>query len=138
MEPPITPVAIPEVRVALARMFVELTAAFHATIFPLGETPGELDANLAVVAVKVMLAHAAGHPMTATELAASLHMPRTSILRRLNVLIAHGLIQRIADRYYLDPVRAREVPHRDRFELILARAFAVIGPYLTEASEMDA
>jgi predicted transcriptional regulator len=132
--------AIPETRAALARMYVELTLAFHATIFPLDQKPSELDADLTVVAVTVMLGHADGHPMTATEIASILHMPRTSVLRRLNELMAHGIIRRRGDRYYLDPVRAAHVPHRRRFEVILSKAFAVIGAYLSKmaASKTDA
>jgi hypothetical protein len=126
---------LPAERLALARMFIDLTLAFHGTIFPLNQTPTELDANLAIVAVAVMLGHANGCPTTASRLAAMLRMPRTSTLRRLNTLVEHGLIQRIEDKYYLEPIRAKRVPHRDKFDLILSRGFAVLGPYL---SKMDA
>jgi hypothetical protein len=132
--------ALAEIRIAIARMFLDLAIAFHATIFPLDQTPGDLDANLTVVAVAVMLGHANGCPTTATRLAELLRMPRSSTLRRLDVLIRHGIIHRVEDQYYLDPTRARDVPHRDRFELILSKAFAVIGAHLSnlDASEMDA
>ncbi|WP_375791148.1 hypothetical protein ACE102_07295 [Bradyrhizobium sp. vgs-9] len=127
-------IAIPAERRALARMFIELTLAFHATIFPIDDPPTEVDANLALVAVAVMLGHADGLPMTASQLAAFVQMPRTSVLRRLDVLIRHGMILRINDKYYLEPIRAAAVPHRDTFELILSKGFAVLGPYL---SKMD-
>ena len=126
------PLAMPEERCALARMYIELTLAFHAITFPPDQTPTETDANLALVAVAVMLGHAEGHPMTSSEIASCVHMPRSSVLTRLNVLIAHGLIQRIGDRYYLEAVHAEEVPHLDRFELILSKGFAVLGPYLSK------
>jgi DNA-binding transcriptional ArsR family regulator len=132
-KPPI-PLAIPETRAALARMYLELTIAFHATIFPLEQTPSKLDANLTAVAVAVMLGHADGNPMNATELTSILRMSRTSVQRRLDVLIAHGIIHRVEDRYFLDQVRAATVPYRDRFELILSKGFAVIGAHL---SKMD-
>ena len=128
------PLAIAEGRRALAQMYIELTLAFYATIFPLGEVPDETDANLSVVAVAVMLGHAEARPMTSSCIAARLKMPRSSVLRRLDVLIKHGLIKRIEDKYYLEPGRARQVPHRDSFELILSRGFAALGPIL---SEMD-
>jgi IclR helix-turn-helix domain len=127
-------IAIPAERHALARMFVELTLAFHATIFPLDQTPGEPDANLALVAVAVMLGHAEGRPMNASQIAAYVQMPRTSVLRRLDALLAHGLIKRIKGKYYLEPARAKDVPHREKFDLILLKGFAVLGPYL---SKMD-
>jgi hypothetical protein len=46
--------------------------------------------------------------------------------------MAHGLIQRIEDKYYLEPAHAADVPHRDKFEFILSKAFAVLGPYLSK------
>jgi hypothetical protein len=128
------PLAISEGRKALARMFIELTLAFHATIYPLGEEPDDLDADLALVGVAVMLGHAEGRAMTGSEIEALLHMPHSTTLRRLRILMERGLIKRIGDRYYLEPERAKHVPHRDRFELILSKAFTVLGPIL---SEMD-
>jgi DNA-binding transcriptional ArsR family regulator len=124
--------ALPETRAALARMYVELTKAFHATIFPLDQKPSELDANLTAVVVTVMMGQAEGRPMTASEVASELNMPPRSVQRRLDVLVAHGIIQRIERKYYLDPVRAAKVPHRDHFEFILSKAFAVIGAHLSK------
>lgn len=129
------PIAIPDSRAALARMYIDLTLAFHATTFPLNQSPTETDANLALVAVAVMLGHAEGRPMTATCVAASLHMPRSSVLARLNVLMTNGLIRRVKGRYYLTPDRALLVPHRDTFELILAQAFTILGPHLSESDD---
>jgi hypothetical protein len=125
---------IPAERRALAKMFIELTLAFHATIFPLDQMPGEPDANLTLVAVAVMLGHAEGRAMTAREVASAVNMPRPSVLRRLNVLVARGLIVCIERKYYLEPARAKGVPHRETFDLILSKGFAVLGPYL---SKMD-
>jgi hypothetical protein len=99
---------------------------------PPGDEPGEIDANLALVAVAAMLGHAEGHPMNVSQIATRLRMPRTSALRRLNVLVDSGLLVRINGSYELDPHRARRVPHRDKFELILSRGFEVLGPHLTD------
>jgi hypothetical protein len=126
---------LPAERRAVARMFIDLTLAFHGTIFPLGQTPSEPDPNLTLVAVAVMLGHAEGRPMNASQIALLLRMPRTSTMRRLDALIASGLILRIKGKHYLEPIRAKRVPHRDKFDLILSRGFAVLGPYL---SKMDA
>ncbi|MGX1151483.1 winged helix-turn-helix domain-containing protein [Bradyrhizobium ottawaense] len=125
-------IAIPAERRAIARMFTELTLAFHATIFPIDQPPTEVDANLALVAVAVMLGHADGLPMNASQIAAYVQMPRSTVLKRLSVLLERGLILRIKDKYYLEPVRAATVPHLDRFTLILSKGFAVLGPYLSE------
>jgi hypothetical protein len=126
------PLAIPEERRAVASMFIELTLAFHDTIFPLDQAPYEPDANLALIAVAVMLGHAEGRPMTSSEIAVRVQMPRTSVGRRLDVLRARGLIQRVEDRYYLEPAREKHVPHLDTFKLILSRGFAVLGAYLSK------
>jgi Mn-dependent DtxR family transcriptional regulator len=115
-------------------MFIELFVAFDATVFPLDQTPRELDANLTLVAVTVMLGHAEGRAVTVSQIAAYLRMPPSSVKRRLDVLIDHGLIQCIERKYYLEPGRAKNVPHRDRFELILSQGFAILGPYLNRTS----
>nr|WP_256468708.1 MULTISPECIES: MarR family transcriptional regulator [unclassified Bradyrhizobium] len=81
-----------------------------------------------------MLGHAKGRAMNASEIAVRLNMPRTSVMRRLDVLREQGLLQRIKGRYYLEPHRAAQVPHRDKFTLILAKGFKEIAPLL---SEMD-
>jgi len=127
------PLAIPEGRRALAQMYIDLTLAFHASIFPPGEEPGELDADLTLVAVAVMLGHAEGHPMTRAQIAVRLHMPPTSALTRLTTLIEHGLVQRIDDTYCLESGRAATMPNLDRFELILSKAFATLGPLLSKS-----
>ncbi|MBR0802813.1 helix-turn-helix transcriptional regulator [Bradyrhizobium japonicum] len=115
-------------------MFIDLCLAFHATTVPLDQEPGETDANRALVAVAAMLGHAKGRAMNASEIAVRLNMPRTSVMRRLDVLREQGLLQRIKGRYYLEPHRAAQVPHRDKFTLILAKGFKEIAPLL---SEMD-
>lgn len=125
---------MPEGRRALSEMFIDLCLAFHATTVPANQQPPETDANQALVAVTVMLGHANGHPFNVSQIAKRVRMPRTSVLRRLEALVDSGLIKRIDGKYYLEPGRAKCVPHRDRFELILSKAIAVLAPIL---SEMD-
>lgn len=125
--PPIPPLAIPNERRALSRMYIELTTAFFETT---GQPTSKLDANVALCAVAVMLGHADGHPMNKSEIAHLLHMPRQSVARRLDGLVNSGLIQRVEGRYFLEPHRATTVPRLDSFTLILARAFDVLGPVL--------
>lgn len=128
------PLAIPVERRAIARMFIDLTLAFYATIFPPDQTPSELDANLAIVAVVVMLGHAEGRPMNASQVASSINVARSTVRDRLTALTSLGLIQRIDGRYYLEPNRAQTVPHLDRFELILSQAYLVLAPYLSKSA----
>lgn len=128
------PIVIPTARRAVARLFIDLALAFHATTLPLGKPADETDANQALVAVAVMLGHAEGRPMNASQIAACVRMPRTSVLRRLDALVASGLVERTKGTYVLAPHRAMHVPHRKTFDAILSQAFAALGPGL---SKMD-
>jgi len=130
--PPI-PLAIADGRRALSRMYIDLTKAFHASIFPPGTEPDDPDANLDLVAVTVMFGHADGRPMGASEIAAELGMPRSSVLGRLNLLVERGLTVRVGDKYYIEPNRAAYAPHLDTFNLILSQGFAVLGPLLSKS-----
>ena len=127
------PIALKAGRCALARMYIDLSLAFHASTFKPGNEPDEIDGNLTLVAVAVMLGHAEGHAMNASELSVCLTMPRTSVLRRLDILIERGLIERIDDQYYLHKNRAGSVPHLDAFELILSKAFTALTPLLSKS-----
>lgn len=113
-------------------MYVDLSLAFHATAYPADSPPEETDANLALIAATVMMGHAAGCPMNASQIAARIRVPRSSVRRRLDILTELGLIRRIDDIFYLDGKRAKAVPRRKNFERILSEAFAVLGPHLSK------
>lgn len=135
--PPATlpiPISIQKGRAALARMYIDLTLAFHANMFPPDLLQKEPECNLILVILAVMLGHAEGHPMIASEIARLIQQPARTVLKRLNVLKDRGLIQRIKGKYYLESKRALNVPNLDRFELIMSKAFAVIGPLLLAES----
>jgi predicted transcriptional regulator len=125
-------------RFALARMYIDLTLAFHATAFPEDKPPEETDANLALVAVAVMMGHAAGNPMNASQIAIRIRMPRSSVRRRLETLIELGLIQRDDGVFYLDAKRARHAPRKASFTAILSEAFAVLGPAISKFTKRSA
>jgi hypothetical protein len=114
-------------------MYIELTLAFRANMFP-DRAQKQHDCNLILVILAVMLGHAEGHPMIASEIARLLQQPPRTVLKRLSILIDHGLIQRIKGKYYLESKCALQVPNLDRFELIMSKAFAVIGPLLSAES----
>jgi hypothetical protein len=127
------PIALAAVRAAFASMFIELSLAVDATTFPLDKPRGdddEPDYNLGLVAAAVMEGHAEGHPMTITEIASRLRMPYSSTADRLNELIARGMIVRLDRKHYFEANRAATVPHKDNIDFILAKHFAVLGPYL--------
>src|SRR6185369_10086751 len=128
------PMALATERHAIARMFVDLSLAFRDSI-P-GQSTAAPDANRTLLALTVVMGHASGHPMTATEIAAYVHLPRASVLRGLNALVERNVIERVQHRYYLHRHRAQNPPeYMGKYELILAQAFEVLGPYL---SRMDA
>jgi len=126
------PIAFSEGRFAMSRMYIDFTLAIHTSIYPPGKVPKDPDCHLTMLAAAVMEGHAEGRPRTASQLAKRVNMPNTSVLKRLNRLIAHGLIVRIGRKYYLEPERARLVPHRDRFELVLSQGFDILGPLLSK------
>jgi len=124
------PIALAAERRALARLFIDLSLAFRGTI-PNNKKPAvEPDADRTLIAVAVLLGHAGNHAMTESEIATCVQMPRQSVHRRLQTLVESGLIVRCKGRYYLEPGRALNVPHKDRFDLPLAQAFETLGPYL--------
>jgi hypothetical protein len=124
--------AISKERAALMRMLIELTRAVRDSIDP----EISMDGDLCLVCEAVLLGHAEGRALTATEIANYLDMPRPSVHRRLDRLIELEVIVRSGDVYYLEPDRAKNVPHLKHFIEISQRAFAVLGPYL--ASKTDA
>jgi len=129
------PFVLPEIRHAIACMFIDLTLAIHAIIFSRDQEPPSVpDADLALVAAAVSFGHAEGRPMNASQIAKRLRMPPASTLRRLDTLIERGVIQRIKLKYYLEPVLAANVPD-DSVKLILSKAFAVLGPHLSKLGE---
>jgi len=130
------PISLAAERAAFARMFIELSLAIHATTFPLDKPRSdddEPDFNLGLVAAAVILGHAEGHPMNAAQIASHLHMPRSSVLGRLKRLVERGVIERIGRKYYCESNRAANAPHKDSADFILAKAFAVLGPYLSKS-----
>ena len=129
------PFVLPEIRRAIASMFIDLTLAFDSIIFSHDqEPPSAPDADLALVAAAVSLGHAEGRPMIASEIADRLHMPPSSTQRRLDTLVELGVIQRIKLKYYVETVRAANVPD-DSVKLVLSKAFAVLGPHLSKLGE---
>ena len=131
------PLACRSERVALMQMFIDLNQAIHDSIFHPDQTPeGEMDPNLSLIAAAVLLGHAAGQPLTPTEIADCIRMSRPSVIHGLRKLMEHGIVIRSEGKYYLEPERAANVPMLERFTKILAASFSVLGPYL--ASKMDA
>lgn len=124
-------------RRALAEMYIDLTLALHRVLLAITPQtpPPEIDANVLLVGVVAALGHAEGHAKNASEIATRLNMPRTSARNRLKILTnANCLILRDG-RYYLPSTIGaadRAAPPHDSFELILAKAFAVLVPHLAK------
>ncbi|WP_342739673.1 MarR family transcriptional regulator [Bradyrhizobium sp. B117] len=128
------PLAIPAERAALMRILIDMSrAAYEGILHEVPSEDGGVDANLVVALAAVILGHAEGNAMTQTEIADRIGAPRPSVIRRLDRLEDHGLIQRIDNKYYLEPGRAAKEPDSrmlNRFMEILLRAFCVLGPFL--------
>jgi predicted transcriptional regulator len=133
--PPI-PLAISKERLAFTRLYIELHLVTNESIF-YPDAAGENDANLNLVAAAVLLGHAEGRAMNATKIATFLNMPRSTVLDRLDRLIARGVIVRIQGRYYFEWTRAAEVPFHDQYIKVLVKAFGVLGPYLSRLPKSD-
>ncbi len=127
-----TPLALAAERAALMRMYIELTVVIRDSIWYPNEAPESgTDANLAVVAVAVFFGHSIGAAMNQSNIADLTGMPRSTVINRLNLLVEHGIIERRDDgKYYIEASRAVGVPFQKQFTEVLARGFAVLGPYL--------
>jgi len=62
-------------------------------------------ADLCPIVCQVLIGHVEGRAMTAADLARFLEMPRSTVMRRLRLLIALGILERHGAQYWL--VRTR-------------------------------
>jgi hypothetical protein len=127
------PIVFAAERAALTQLYIDLALALHTSIYRPGQAPHEPDANLCLVAAAAVNGFATGRPMIAKEIERMVRQPHASVAHRLDALQDIGLLERIGDRYYLERTRAATAPpHLDDFGLILARAFAVLGPCVSK------
>jgi IclR helix-turn-helix domain len=80
----------------------------------------------------LFIGHAQGKPLSASRLARIAEMPRTTVLRRLAMLIELGYLERIGNRYYL--TAKSNVPYQRR---VLLEHISNIQHTAKELSKMD-
>jgi hypothetical protein len=96
-----------------------------------GLTLGEVG-DLLFTAIEVFVGHAFERPMSLSELARNLEMPRDSVRRKLQRLIEIGLVECIDHRYYMT-AKANAPLQRDVLLAHLHNMQAAIN----EVSKMD-
>ena len=68
-------------RAAVMRLYIDLTHAIHDCC---NDSKREIDGSAVLVAAAVLLGHATGRPMNATEIAEVVRLPRTTVGRELH------------------------------------------------------
>ena len=81
----------------IARLFFEMTRVIHKTYMP--DTRFGTFLDLVPVGYAIFLGQAEGRPMGLTGLARFLDIPRSSVQRRIDVLIERGIVERRALKY---------------------------------------
>lgn len=62
------------------------------------------------IGICIALGHLEGRPFTAGKIAQYLEVPRTTVLRRVQVLLRRGLIRRVGSYYFLVEERLNRAP----------------------------
>jgi hypothetical protein len=90
-----------EARNRVAHLVVDLVRIAYDAIYP--ERRGALaaDFDIVLVACAIVIGHTEGRPMTASKIAHYLGMPRTTVLRRLDALVAADFAARAGKSYVL-------------------------------------
>jgi DNA-binding MarR family transcriptional regulator len=81
----------------IARLFFEMTRVMHKTYMP--DTRFGTFLDLVPVGYAIFLGQAEGRPMGLTGLARFLDIPRSSVQRRIDLLIEGGIVERRALKY---------------------------------------
>jgi len=99
-------------RYAIVKTFVSLAVELGAFASE-PEIHAINDATLLIVYGAVLIGHAEGRPMNASKLSHYLGVPRTTVLRKLDELIAKNMVERRENFYFVSEHRA-DHPGRDR------------------------
>ena len=97
-------------RAHICSLMIKLLAAASKAVYGPNLMGSTIDGLL--VALAVSQSHAEGKPMTASKLAHYLSIPRTTVLRRLDDLVARGTVTKEGSYYFFDP-DAVERHHHD-------------------------
>lgn len=91
-------------RAQIARLFLNLTRTSRNAIAP--EMTLYEWGEYVAIGCQVLIGHAQNRPLTASQIARFLEMPRPTVLRRLKILLELGIVARIGTRYCLGSAKA--------------------------------
>lgn len=111
---------------ALCRLIINLMRTVHGAYAPVGE-PFGTRLETFFIAACVAVGDIEGKPFSVAKIAAYMHVPRTTVIRRLNRLQNWNLIYREGRHYYL-----RE---KTLNSLIGMRSYQQVTRILREATE---
>ena len=87
-------------RLVLCRLMVDIMRTLHGHYVPVSE-PFGTRIETSFIALCVAIGDMDGKPFSVAKIAAYMHVPRTTVIRRLEQLQSWGLIDRRGRRYYL-------------------------------------
>ena len=93
-------VPLVDARLCLARTLISLLRNAHTAWRPDHAFAADIDSTLIITAI--FLGHAEGRPFSSSKLAGYLDMPRTTLLRRLELLEREGAIVHNGHHYLLN------------------------------------
>src|SRR5215470_11941185 len=121
---PLRNVALGRERLILSRMFVEIAQAEHACL--------DLDLHSWLTGMLVSIGTLEGKPLNASKLANILMCSRTTILRKLEVLVEHGAVRKRGTTYYVSTdwlnAHTAHIPPIMRAVIKAAAALAALPP----------
>ena len=86
-------------RLVLCRLMIDIMRNVHGAYAPVSE-PFGTRLEIFFIALCVALGDIDGKPFSVAKIAAYMHMPRTTVIRRLDQLQRWGLIDRRGRHYY--------------------------------------
>lgn len=113
-------------RLALCRLIINLMRTVHGAYAPVGE-PFGTRLETFFIAACVAVGDIEGKPFSVAKIAAYMHVPRTTVIRRLNRLQNWNLIYREGRHYY--------VREKTLNSLIGMRSYQQVTRILREATE---
>jgi biotin operon repressor len=87
-------------RLLLCRLMMNIMRTLHETYVPGDEAFGT-HLEIVFIAMSLAIGQIEGKPFSVAKLAAYMHVPRTTVIRRLNQLQNWGLIERQGHQYHI-------------------------------------
>ena len=113
-------------RLVLCRLMVDIMRTVHGAYAPFSEPFGTRIETF-FIAGCVAIGDLEGKPFSVAKIAAYMHVPRTTVIRRLDQLQSWGLIDRRGRHYYL---------HENKFNsLIGMQSYQRVRRIMCEATE---